>query len=199
MESPTLDTLQKPTGHGSIQTALGSPAWAGGLDELISRGSCQPQPFSDSGTLWFPASDWSINAKSSFFYLSLVLCCRRSFLKKERYALAHARLEKIPLCYELPCYELNISSFGNCAAISLPMLYEGKGRSNLGDGYLVGYNLWQLPLLQGDKMVPKRMSKFCGLLPEAVNVHAHSNHLQPNKPGLMTEIDEILATFHGGK
>lgn len=36
------------TGHSPGQPALGNPAWAGGLDQVTSRGPCQPQPVCDS-------------------------------------------------------------------------------------------------------------------------------------------------------
>ena len=39
--------IQKPSGHGRGQPVLGGPAWAGGLDKMISRGRFQLQPFCD--------------------------------------------------------------------------------------------------------------------------------------------------------
>jgi len=42
-----LGDVQKPSGHGPGQPALGRPAQAG-LDKTPSRGPFQPQPFCDS-------------------------------------------------------------------------------------------------------------------------------------------------------
>lgn len=36
MEAPFLGDLQKPSGHGPEQPALGDPAQAGGLDQMTS-------------------------------------------------------------------------------------------------------------------------------------------------------------------
>lgn len=46
-----LGEIQKPSGHGPEEPALGGHAWAGGLDQLTPRGRCQPQLSSDS-ELW---------------------------------------------------------------------------------------------------------------------------------------------------
>ena len=43
--------LQKPSGHGPRQLALGGPAWGRQLDKMTSRGPSQPQPVCDSA--WF--------------------------------------------------------------------------------------------------------------------------------------------------
>lgn len=40
--------IPKVSGCGAGQLVLGSPAWAGRLDQMISRGPFQSQPFSDS-------------------------------------------------------------------------------------------------------------------------------------------------------
>lgn len=45
--------VQKPSGHGPEQLALGSPAWTRGLDKVTSRGPFQPQPYCDSVTYIF--------------------------------------------------------------------------------------------------------------------------------------------------
>ena len=42
--------IQDPPGRGSVQPALGDPALAGGLDQMIPRGPFQPLPFHDSVT-----------------------------------------------------------------------------------------------------------------------------------------------------
>jgi len=50
-----LENIQKLSGHGPGQPALGGPACAGGLDHMISRSPFPPQPFCDSmmGTVFF--------------------------------------------------------------------------------------------------------------------------------------------------
>lgn len=44
--------IQKLSGHGPGWPALVGPAWAGELDQMASRGLCQPQPFYDSEILY---------------------------------------------------------------------------------------------------------------------------------------------------
>ena len=60
-----LEDIQNLSGHGPGQLALGSPAWAGRLDQMTSRGPFPPQPFCDSvmGTILF----W--HAKTCFPYV----------------------------------------------------------------------------------------------------------------------------------
>ena len=43
---------QNSSGHGLGHPALGGSIWAGGLDQMTSRGPFQPQPFCDSLLLW---------------------------------------------------------------------------------------------------------------------------------------------------
>lgn len=43
-----LGDIPNPTGNGSAQPALSDPAWAGGLDWMVSTGAFQPQPFCNS-------------------------------------------------------------------------------------------------------------------------------------------------------
>lgn len=52
VESPPLD-FQKPSEHNHGQTALHFPSWTGGLDQITSRGSFQPQTFFEYVFLWF--------------------------------------------------------------------------------------------------------------------------------------------------
>lgn len=44
--------IQKPSGRGPGQLVLGDSAWADELNQMISRGFLQPQPFYDSMTPW---------------------------------------------------------------------------------------------------------------------------------------------------
>lgn len=43
-----LGDIQKSSGRGPGQHAVGSPVWAGGLDLMISKGLFEIQPFCDS-------------------------------------------------------------------------------------------------------------------------------------------------------
>jgi len=40
--------MQDPPGQGPVQPAVGDPASAGGLDQMIYRGPCQSRTFCDS-------------------------------------------------------------------------------------------------------------------------------------------------------
>ena len=40
--------IQDPPGRGPVQPAVGDPALAGGLDQMIRRDPFQPRPFCDS-------------------------------------------------------------------------------------------------------------------------------------------------------
>ena len=50
-----LADIQKPAGHAPGKPALGHPAWAGGLDQMTSRGPFEPQ------TLWFCETAMLVN------------------------------------------------------------------------------------------------------------------------------------------
>lgn len=45
---PTLKDIQKQSGHGPGKLVLSHPAWAGGLDQVASRGSFPLQPVCES-------------------------------------------------------------------------------------------------------------------------------------------------------
>jgi len=47
----SLGDIQKPSGYGPGQLALGGFTWAGELDQMVSRGPLQPQPFCDLKTV----------------------------------------------------------------------------------------------------------------------------------------------------
>lgn len=176
----------------SCETALGAPAWAGGLDKLNSRGfnpnNSLPLKLCDSSFKFqysyqifpFPFASWAVLPKGLF---------------------GEAKL--LPGMWQVTNNPTLLGLFLLSAGHTQPkewgcQLPPHAVQSSLGEEFLVGYNLWQLPPLQGDKTASKRMRNARGLLPKAVNAPHHSSHLPPKKLSVLTEKVEILATFHGG-